>query len=61
MALKSFGGLGWVNGYSFSVNTTEEWSEFKSKILSVEWNKLDGIFEKNMSKISGFFWGEVGQ
>jgi len=55
VALKSLGGSGRVNGYAFVVNTTEEWSEFKSRILSVEWNKLDGIFETNMSSISGFY------
>ena len=35
--------------------------EFKSKMLFTEQYKLLGVFETNMSRISGFFLRDVGQ
>jgi hypothetical protein len=40
---------------------TEEWSEFKSRILLISRCKLEGVFVTKTSNISGFLWGDDGQ
>lgn len=57
----SSGGMVRTSGVTGIVSKTDEWSEFKSRVLSVEQYKLVGILAAKMSKISGFLLSEVGQ
>ena len=43
------------------LSDTDEWSEFKSKMLFTEQYKLLRIFMTKMSKISGFFQETLDQ
>lgn len=59
--MNSLGGSVRVSGVAEIVSRTEEWSEFRSRILTVEQCKLLGILAAKMSRMSGFLFGAVGQ
>jgi len=55
--VNSLGGSTHVSGVAEIVSRTEEWSEFRSRILTVEQCKLLGILAAKMSRMSGFLFG----
>jgi len=57
----SLGGSARVSGMTEIIIKTEEWSEFKSRILLVKECRLLGILAEKMSRMSGFLLGAVGQ
>lgn len=59
--LNNFGETRRRGGETFKVRITEEWSEFRSRMLAVLLWILFGIFATKISKISGFLRTEVGQ
>jgi len=60
-ALNSLGGSERVSGMVLSVNKTDEWSELRSRRLTAEECRQEGIFVTKISSMSGFFRGEEGQ
>ena len=59
--MNSLEGSTCVSRVAEMVSRTEEWSEFRSRILLVEQCKLLGILAAKISRMSGFLFGVVGQ
>lgn len=61
MTLNKMGLEGLLEAVVFIMRRTKEWSEHRSFRLVNVLCRLFGIFETNVSRMSGLFLGDVGQ